>query len=65
MLTAPGLNERMDYLPPTLSLCDFGIYLSVGAPAPRGAIERNGTRRPSPDGGNFFLGRPMALGAID
>ena len=34
MLTAPGLNERMDYLPLTLSLSDFGIYFGEGAARP-------------------------------
>jgi hypothetical protein len=35
MPTAPGLNERMDYLSPPLSLSDFGIYLSLGEGAAR------------------------------
>ncbi len=34
MLTAPGSNERMDYLSLPRSLSDFGIYFGEGAARP-------------------------------
>ena len=50
MPTAPGLNERMDYLSPPLSLSDFGIYLSLGEGAARQyeQTRRLLTNRPCP-----------------
>src|SRR4029077_18006038 len=49
MLTAPGLNERMDYLPLTLSLSDFGNLFWRRRRAPNTIKQSTRTRRVSAD----------------
>ena len=62
MPTAPGLNERMDYLSPPLSLSDFGIYLSLGEGTAR---QYEDQRDPHPPPvGHFFLAAAPATTAV-
>ncbi len=48
MLTAPGLHERLDYLPLPRSLSDSGFYFGEGA-APNTIKQSTRTRRGSAD----------------
>jgi hypothetical protein len=61
MPTAPGSNERMDYLSPTPSLSDFGIHLSLGEGAAR-QYEDQRDPHPPPVGHFFLAAAPATTG---